>query len=104
MARLQIAGDVGFIAIHTCLAGGPEALGRASGLAAGASKPRTEVLKADLRGEENLGVTLTQGALAGMAHFAGLKAVGGFFEDRLLYRHITVDSCQLLLSVMAGHG
>ena len=78
MARLQIAGDVGFIAIHTCLAGGPEALGRASELAAGASKPRTEVLKADLRGEENLGVTLTQGVWqAGCISLALVSVMAG---------------------------
>ena len=75
MARLQIAGDTGFIAIHTCRAGGQEALGRASGLAAGATG-RYVPMPASVRpSAEDLEAVLRQGALAGVIDLAGLEAM-----------------------------
>ncbi|WP_322771840.1 hypothetical protein [Synechococcus sp. CBW1107] len=75
MARLQIAGDVSFIAIHTCLAGGQEALGRASELAAGATGRHMPMPASDRRSAEDLEAALRQGALAGVIDCAGLKAM-----------------------------
>lgn len=75
MARLQIAGGAGFIAIHTCLAGGQEGLGRASGLAAEATGRHGPMPTSDRRSAEDLEAVLRQGALAGVIDWAGLEAM-----------------------------
>jgi UDP-glucose 4-epimerase len=124
VAHLLITGGSGFIGSHTCLAlldsghslvvidnfanSSPQALQRVAELAGLADASRLQVIRGDIRHAADLDAALSsQGpdgeAVAGVIHFAGLKAVGESVQQPLRYWDVNVNGSRQLLQAMQRH-
>ena len=116
--RLLITGGAGFIGSHTCLVlleqghelvvvdnfnnSSPLALERVQALA---KRHTIQVVEGDIRNAEQLDqIVRSCGALDGVIHFAGLKAVGESVANPLLYWDVNVNGTRVLAEVMQEHG
>ncbi|MBU6249996.1 MAG: UDP-glucose 4-epimerase GalE [Cyanobacteria bacterium REEB417] len=126
MAHLLITGGAGFIGSHTALVllqGGhslvvldnfsnssPEALRRVAELAGlDHDSARLQVIAGDIRSPADLDRALGAAApggerVAGVIHFAGLKAVGESVQQPLRYWDVNVNGSRLLVEAMQRHG
>ena len=125
MAHLLITGGAGFIGSHTCLVlleaghslvvldsfanSSPEALRRVAELAQLPDDKRLRVVEGDIRQAADLDRALScpgpgGEAIAGVIHFAGLKAVGESVQQPLRYWDVNVNGSRLLIEAMGRHG
>ena len=128
MAHLLITGGAGFIGSHTALVlleaghslvvldnfsnSSPESLQRVKALAGLAPLPETkhlQVIEGDIRHTADLDRALNcpgpgGEAIAGVIHFAGLKAVGESVQQPLHYWDVNVTGSRLLIEAMRRHG
>ena len=128
MAHLLITGGAGFIGSHTALVlleaghslvvldnysnSSPESLRRVAelaGLDAAAAQARLRVIEGDIRNPADLDGALAVtapngGAVDGVIHFAGLKAVGESVQQPLRYWDVNVNGSRLLIEAMQRHG
>ncbi|MBM5799432.1 MAG: UDP-glucose 4-epimerase GalE [Cyanobacteria bacterium K_DeepCast_35m_m2_023] len=128
MAHLLITGGAGFIGSHTCLVllqaghslvvldnfdnSSPLVLQRVTELAAAAGalpEQHLQLVEGDIRKPADLerafASTDANGApIAGVIHFAGLKAVGESVQQPLRYWDVNVNGSRLLLDAMQRHG
>lgn len=124
-STLLITGGAGFIGSHTCLVllkagygvvvmdnfsnSSPEALRRIAQLAGlQPGDDRLQVVKGDVRRQTDLNaafkVSTSQGQIAAVVHFAGLKAVGESVAKPLKYWDVNVVGSQNLFMAMQAHG
>lgn len=124
MAHLLITGGAGFIGSHTCLVlldaghslvvldnfanSSPEALRRVSALAGLGNGSRLQVITGDIRQPAELDRALACTGpggepVAGVIHFAGLKAVGESVQQPLHYWDVNVNGSRLLVEAMQRH-
>jgi len=128
LAHLLITGGAGFIGSHTCLVllqaghslvvlddysnSNPESLRRVvelAGLAPLQETRRLQVIEGDIRNPADLDRALScpspdGEAIAGVIHFAGLKAVGESVQQPLRYWDVNVNGSRLLIEAMGRHG
>ncbi|MEB3277202.1 MAG: UDP-glucose 4-epimerase GalE [Cyanobacteriota bacterium] len=124
MAHLLITGGAGFIGSHTCLAlldaghslvvldsfanSHPESLVRVAELAGLRERSRLHLVEGDIRNPADLDAALSRRspggeAVAGVIHFAGLKAVGESVQEPLRYWDVNVNGSRRLLEAMQRH-
>jgi UDP-glucose 4-epimerase len=119
VAHLLITGGAGFIGSHTCLVlleaghslavldnftnSSPESLRRVVELAGPSAGRRLEVVRGDVRSNEDLKQAFEVAPVDGVLHFAGLKAVGESMSQPLRYWDTNVGGSRSLLSAMAAH-
>lgn len=119
MAQLLITGGAGFIGSHTCLVlleaghrlvvlddfsnSSPEALQRVRELAGSEAARNLEVVQGDIRNRSDLDRAFATGPLAGVVHFAGLKAVAESVMDPLRYWDVNLGGSRSLLEAMQAH-
>ena len=116
--RILITGGAGFIGSHTCLVlleaghelvvldnfdnSSPEALARVKELA---GRDALSVLEGDVRDPTVLDRSFRDfGAIDGVIHFAGLKAVGESVADPLRYWDVNLNGSRALAEAMERHG
>ena len=116
--RILITGGAGFIGSHTCLVlleaghelvvldnfdnSSPEALARVKELA---GRDALSVLEGDVRDPVALDRSFRDfGAIDGVIHFAGLKAVGESVADPLRYWDVNLNGSRALAEAMERHG
>ena len=125
MAHLLITGGAGFIGSHTALVlleaghslvvldnfanSSPEALHRVAALAGLSDGNRLQVIEGDIRNPADLDRALATAGpggapVAGVIHFAGLKAVGESVQQPLHYWDVNVNGSRLLVEAMQRHG
>ncbi|MBM5797821.1 MAG: UDP-glucose 4-epimerase GalE [Cyanobacteria bacterium K_Offshore_0m_m2_072] len=126
MAHLLITGGAGFIGSHTALVlleaghslvvldnfanSSPESLRRVAELAAlGDHTSRLQVIAGDIRTPADLNRALSSAGpsgepIAGVIHFAGLKAVGESVQQPLHYWDVNVNGSRCLIAAMQRHG
>ncbi len=125
MAHFLITGGAGFIGSHTALVlleaghslvvldnfanSSPEALRRVAALAGLGDGSRLQVIKGDIRQPADLDRALAAAGpggepVAGVIHFAGLKAVGESVQQPLHYWDVNVNGSRLLVEAMQRHG
>ena len=125
MAHLFITGGAGFIGSHTALVlleaghslvvldsfanSSPEALHRVAALAGLSDGSRLQVIEGDIRNPADLDRALATAGpggapVAGVIHFAGLKAVGESVQQPLHYWDVNVNGSRLLVEAMQRHG
>ena len=120
---ILVTGGAGFIGSHTCLVlleaghrlvvldnfsnSSPEALRRVAELAVlqtPAEQERLQVLEGDICNPVDLDRAFAAGApVAGVIHFAGLKAVGESVQLPLRYWDVNVNGSRLLIEAMKRH-
>ena len=115
--RILITGGAGFIGSHTCLVllkqghelvvldnfdnSCPEALRRVQALA---GSNQLELVEGDVRDPSAVDhVFRAAGAVDGVIHFAGLKAVGESVQDPLRYWDVNVNGSRVLAAAMEAH-
>ena len=115
--RILITGGAGFIGSHTCLVllnqghrlvvldnfdnSNPEALRRVQELA---SSNALQLIEGDVRDPDALDRAFgCDGAVDGVIHFAGLKAVGESVADPLRYWDVNLNGTRVLASAMNRH-
>lgn len=119
MAQLLITGGAGFIGSHTCLVlleaghrlvvlddfsnSSPEALRRVSELAGSEAGRDLQVVRGDIRNRKDLDRAFASGPIAGVVHFAGLKAVAESVADPLRYWDVNLGGSRSLLEAMQAH-
>jgi UDP-glucose 4-epimerase len=125
---ILVTGGAGFIGSHTCLVlleaghnlvvldnfsnSSPEALRRVAelaGLQSPEQQARLQVVEGDIRNQADLdrafaAGTPAGGAIAGVIHFAGLKAVGESVQKPVLYWDVNLNGSRLLIEAMRRHG
>lgn len=120
-STILVTGGAGFIGSHTCLVlleaghnlvvldnfsnSSPEALRRVAELAElrhPKQKARLQVVEGDIRNPADLDRAFT-GAIDGVIHFAGLKAVGESVQKPLLYWDVNLNGSRLLIEAMRRH-
>ena len=116
--RILITGGAGFIGSHTCLVlleaghelvvvdnfdnSNPEALRRVEELAA---QSALTLVEGDIRQPAVLDQAFrSRGAIEGVIHFAGLKAVGESVADPLRYWDVNLNGSRVLAAAMERHG
>jgi UDP-glucose 4-epimerase len=119
---ILVNGGAGFIGSHTCLVlleaghrlvvldnlsnSSPEDLRRVAelaGLQTPAEQERLQVLEGEIRNPVDLDRAFAAGApVAGVIHFAGLKAVGESVQLPLRYWDVNVNGSRLLIEAMTG--
>jgi UDP-glucose 4-epimerase len=125
LAHLLITGGAGFIGSHTALVlleaghslvvldsfanSSPEALHRVAALAGLGDNTRLQVIEGDIRNPADLDRALAAAGpggepVAGVIHFAGLKAVGESVQQPLHYWDVNVNGSRLLVEAMQRHG
>jgi UDP-glucose 4-epimerase len=128
LAHLLITGGAGFIGSHTALVllqaghslvvldnfsnSSPEALRRVAALAdlePAVAAERLQVIEGDIRDADDLDAAFSRKgpsaeAVAGVIHFAGLKAVGESVQQPLRYWDVNVNGSRLLVAAMQRHG
>jgi UDP-glucose 4-epimerase len=125
LAHFLITGGAGFIGSHTALVlleaghslvvldnfanSSPEALRRVAALAGLGDGSRLQVIKGDIRQPADLDRALAAAGpggepVAGVIHFAGLKAVGESVQQPLHYWDVNVNGSRLLVEAMQRHG
>jgi UDP-glucose 4-epimerase len=90
----------------------PEALRRVAelaGLQTPEQQARLQVVEGDIRNPADLdrafaAGTQAAGSIAGVIHFAGLKAVGESVQKPLLYWDVNLNGSRLLIEAMRRHG
>ena len=115
--RVLITGGAGFIGSHTCLVlleqghelvvldnfdnSSPEALRRVQELT---GSTKLTLLEGDVRDSSALDKAFqAAGAVDGVIHFAGLKAVGESVANPLLYWDVNVNGSRVLAAAMDRH-
>ena len=116
--RILITGGAGFIGSHTCLVlleqghelvvldnfdnSSPEALERVQELA---GSTQLSLVEGDIRDSSAVDQAFrSAGAIDGVIHFAGLKAVGESVANPLLYWDVNVNGSRILAAAMNRHG
>ena len=116
--RILITGGAGFIGSHTCLVlleaghelvvvdnfdnSSPEALRRVEELS---ERSALTVVEGDIRQPLVLDQAFrSRGAIDGVIHFAGLKAVGESVADPLRYWDVNLNGSRVLAAAMEQHG
>jgi UDP-glucose 4-epimerase len=80
-----------------------------AGLRTPEQQARLQVVEGDIRNRDDLdrafaAGTQAGGAIAGVIHFAGLKAVGESVQKPLLYWDVNLNGSRLLIEAMRRHG
>ena len=122
MARFLITGGAGFIGSHTCLVllneghsllvldnfsnSSPEPMRRVLELADRQDSEALTLVKGDVRSSADLDRVFdaASGAVDGVIHFAGLKAVGESVADPLRYWDVNLSGSRCLAEAMERHG
>lgn len=122
MARFLITGGAGFIGSHTCLVllneghsllvldnfsnSSPEPMQRVLELADRHDNDALTLVEGDVRSAEDLERVFgsAPGAVDGVIHFAGLKAVGESVADPLRYWDVNLSGSRCLAEAMERHG
>ena len=116
--NVLITGGAGFIGSHTCVVlleqgyrlvvldnfdnSCPEALRRVQALA---GSTQLALMEGDVRDPNAVDQAFrSAGAVDGVIHFAGLKAVGESVQDPLRYWDVNVNGSRILASAMEAHG
>ena len=122
MARFLITGGAGFIGSHTCLVllneghsllvldnfsnSSPEPMQRVLELADRQDSEALTLVEGDVRSAADLDRVFgaATGAVDGVIHFAGLKAVGESVADPLRYWDVNLSGSRCLAEAMERHG
>ena len=122
MARFLITGGAGFIGSHTCLVllneghsllvldnfsnSSPEPMQRVLELADRHDNDALTLVEGDVRSSADLErvFSAASGAVDGVIHFAGLKAVGESVADPLRYWDVNLNGSRCLAEAMERHG
>jgi len=81
----------------------PEALRRVARIAGPGAEQRITLVEGDIRSRHDLDQAFRLGPIAGVVHFAGLKAVAESVAEPLRYWDVNVGGSRLLLEAMREH-
>jgi len=81
----------------------PEALRRVARIAGPGAEQRIKLVEGDIRSRHDLDQAFHLGPIAGVVHFAGLKAVAESVAEPLRYWDVNVGGSRLLLEAMREH-